>query len=320
MAEVVLGIDIGGTKLAAGVVDADGTVLSVGRRPTPAADGERMWAEIVALLDEVAAGAAVSPPDLVGVGVGCGGPMEWPAGRVSPLNITGWRGFPLRDRLIQRYPGVPVRVHNDALCLVVAEHWRGAGRGVDDMLGMVVSTGVGGGLILGGRLVDGGTGNAGHVGHLVVDPHGVPCACGGRGCLEAYARGPAISAWALEQGWVPGAAGGAAGAEATAVTLAADTAAGDPIGAAAFARAGEAVGIAVASAAALLDIDLVVIGGGISQVGEPVFGPLREALSRYAGLEFTRRVRVEPAAGGQAAGVLGAAALVLAGDRYWNAD
>ncbi|MEV1167181.1 ROK family protein [Nonomuraea sp. NPDC049784] len=142
-----------------------------------------------------------------GVGVGCGGPMTWPDGEVSPLNIPGWRGFPLRARLAARFPGMPVRLHNDAVCLAVAEHWKGAGRGAADMLGMVVSTGVGGGLILNGRLVNGRTGNAGHIGHVIVEPDGGPrCGCGGHGCLEAVARGPALTAWALDQGWIPGTA------------------------------------------------------------------------------------------------------------------
>ena len=121
--------------------------------------------------------------------------MTWPDGEVSPLNMPGWRGFPLRARLAARFPGLPVRIHNDAVCLAVAEHWQGAGRGSADMLGMVVSTGVGGGLILGGRLINGGTGNAGHIGHVVVEPEGGPrCGCGGHGCLEAVARGPALAA------------------------------------------------------------------------------------------------------------------------------
>ncbi|GAA3111695.1 hypothetical protein GCM10020001_033010 [Nonomuraea salmonea] len=130
--------------------------------------------------------------------------MSWPDGEVSPLNIPGWRRFPLRARLAEQFPSLPVRLHNDAVCLAVAEHWLGAGRGSRDMLGMVVSTGVGGGLILGGRLAHGRTGNAGHIGHVVVEPHDGPrCTCGGHGCLEAVARGPALTSWALANGWHP---------------------------------------------------------------------------------------------------------------------
>jgi len=100
----------------------------------------------------------------------------------------------VRDRLRQRFAGLPVRLHNDAVCLAAGEHWRGAGRGRRNLLGMVVSTGVGGGLVLDGRLINGATGNAGHIGHVVADPEGPPCGCGGRGCVEAIARGPALAA------------------------------------------------------------------------------------------------------------------------------
>ncbi len=195
---MILAIDVGGTKMAAALVGPDGVPRRITRVATPQhADAQTLWKTLTDLIDPLSGGVA-------GVGVGCGGPMTWPDGEVSPLNIPAWRGFPLRARLAARFPGLPVRIHNDAVCVAVAEHWQGAGRGSADMLGMVVSTGVGGGLILGGRLINGGTGNAGHIGHVVVEPEGGPrCGCGGHGCLEAVARGPALTEWALSQGWTP---------------------------------------------------------------------------------------------------------------------
>ncbi|XVQ84931.1 ROK family protein [Microbispora siamensis] len=319
MSDLTLAVDIGGTKFAAGLVEPDGQVVAAERVATPqGADAETLWRTLTALLDRLDVPAA-----LAGVGIGCGGPMTWPEGEVSPLNMGGWRGFPLRARLAARFPGVPVRIHNDAICLALAEHWRGAGRGSAAMLGMVVSTGVGGGLILGGRLIDGGTGNAGHIGHVVVDPEGPPCGCGGNGCLEAIARGPGLAAWALAQGWSPGEAvteGDLYREEGTATArrLAADAAAGDRIALAAMARAGRALGIAIASAVNLCDLDLVTVGGGLSQAGDLLFGPLEEALREHTRMGFAGRVRVVPAALGQDAGLVGAAALVIAGDSYWS--
>ncbi|MGV9776421.1 ROK family protein, partial [Streptosporangium sp. NPDC003464] len=191
MSGSVLAVDIGGTKFAVALVDPEGNVRATRRAATPPGGDERtLWKALGELIDSVLAGSAadgLSDGALTGVGIGCGGPMAWPEGAVSPLNMPGWRGFPLRARLAERFPGVPVRVHNDAVCLAAAEHWRGAGRGSANMLGMVVSTGVGGGLILGGRLIDGASGNAGHIGHIVVDPGGPVCGCGGRGCLEEAA-------------------------------------------------------------------------------------------------------------------------------------
>jgi glucokinase len=316
-----LAVDVGGTKLAAAVVEPGGRMVTWAQIPTPRElDAEQLWRTLEALADRVLeeAGLAGPAPGLAGVGAGCGGPMEWPAGVVSPLNIPAWRSFPLRARLAERFGGVPVRVHNDAICLVAAEHWRGAGRGKDNVLGMVVSTGVGGGLILDSRVIKGASGNAGHIGHVVVDPENGPvCSCGGRGCLEAIARGPALVTWAQSQGWRPGQQ------DATAKDLAADGAQGHPVGLAAMRRAGHALGIAIASAAHLCDLEVVPIGGGLSQAGAMLFDPLEETVRAHAKMEFVRDVRVVPAALGQSAGLIGAAALVLAGDhgdRYWVGD
>ena len=326
----MLAVDVGGTKLAAGVVLPSGLVLGAQVAPTPpAADAETLWVALSGLLRAVL--RSVGLP-VVAAGVGCGGPMQWPAGEVSPVNIPGWRDFPLRTRLAAEL-GVPVRLHNDAVCAAVAEHWRGAGRGRPDMLGMVVSTGVGGGVVLAGRVVDGASGNAGHVGHIVVEPDGPVCGCGGRGCLEAVARGPAVVAWALAHGWTPppspvgsggaggpaaGPAGGAPVADGRA--LAADARAGDPVALAAYERAGTMLGRGIASAVAVLDVTAVVVGGGFAASGDLLFTPLRAAYDRHAGLPYVRAAQVLPAALGAETGLLGAAALVVAGDRYWTGD
>jgi glucokinase len=288
----VLALDVGGTKLAAALVGDDGTLLRTARRPTPA----EPWPACVALLEEVRDGA-----DVDGVGAGCGGPMRWPQGVVSPLNMPSWRDFPLREALSAQYPGVPVRVHNDAVCVALGEHWRGAGVGSSDLLGVVVSTGVGAGVVLGGQVLDGPTGGAGHLGHVVVEPDGPVCGCGGRGCLEAVARGPAVVAWARDRG----------STAADGRQLAALAAGGDDVARAALARAGRALGVAFAGAAALLDLRLVVLGGGLSQAGAALWEPLHEAVAVHARLPFTQDLRVVPAALGQDAGLVGAAALVL---------
>jgi len=222
----VLAIDVGGTKIAVGVVEPGGRLASWAQTETPRGlEAEQLWRTLDVLCTNLLAEQRIDPHGgLAGVGCGCGGPLDWPVGRVSPLNIPAWRSFPLRERLHERFGGIPVRLHNDAICMAVGEHWRGAGRGRRNLLGMVVSTGVGGGLVLDGRLINGATGNAGHIGHVVVDPAGPFCTCGGRGCLEAIARGPALAAWAQGEGWRPGQT------EVTAKDLADDAAQGHPIG------------------------------------------------------------------------------------------
>jgi glucokinase len=312
----VLAIDVGGTKIAAGVVEPGGRLASWAQTETPRGmEAEQLWRTLDVLCTNLLAEQRIDAPDgLAGVGCGCGGPLDWPAGRVSPLNIPAWRSFPLRERLRERFGGVTVRLHNDAICMAAGEHWRGAGRGRRNMLGMVVSTGVGGGLVLDGRLINGATGNAGHIGHVVVDPGGPFCTCGGRGCLEAIARGPALAAWAQGEGWRPGQTG------VTAKDLADDAAQGHSIGVAAMRRAGGALGIAIASTVQLCDVEVVSIGGGLAQAGPLLFEPLEEALRTHAGLDYARDVPVVAATLGQSAGLIGAAALIFAADRYWAGD
>ncbi|MFD3725038.1 ROK family protein [Streptomyces sp. NPDC058671] len=298
-------LDIGGTKIAGALVDADGHLLVRAQRPTPArGSSEELMGAVSAVLDDLAAHpewAALSC-----VGIGSAGPVDTVAGTVSPVNIPAWRAFPLVDR-VRAHAAVPGGMRpvlvGDAVAMTAAEHWLGAARGVDNALCMVVSTGVGGGLVLGGALRTGTSGNAGHIGHITVDQNGPLCPCGARGCVERFASGTAIAAHALESGWTP-----AAGASATAKEVEASARAGDPRALAAFDRAGRALAAAIAATAALVELDLVVVGGGVAQSGETLFGPLRHHLASYAVLDFTRGVRVVPAALRLDAGLIGAAA------------
>jgi glucokinase len=306
-----LAIDIGGTKLAAALVDPHGTVSrrqQAVTAPVAADRGDDLWHTVAELIDAVG-----ETEPLAGVGAGCGGPMTWAQGEVSPLNIPAWRDYPLRERLRERFPDAVVRVHNDAIAMTVGEHWCGVGRGSTGFLGVVVSTGVGGGIVVDGRVVFGASGNAGHVGHIVVDPAGPDCACGGRGCLEAIARGPAVVAWAVEQGWQPPAD------TADGRVLLASAQGGDEIAIAAFARAGRALGIALASAAHLLELDRVAIGGGLSNAGDLLLGPAQESCARHARLPYAASCQIVTAALGGDAGLVGAAAFVHRGDLYWPA-
>ncbi len=301
----VLALDVGATKMAGGIVERDGTVaISRIVATPPAANADALWRTASGLLDDV---KAQYPSDVAGIGIGCGGPMVWPQGLVSPLNIPGWRDFPLLERARERYAANgDARIHNDATCVALAESRFGASRGHSTSLGMVVSTGVGGGIIADGRVVNGVSGNAGHVGHVVVDPDGPACACGGRGCLEAVACGPALTAWAVSQGWQPADASGTS----TARDVGESAAAGDDIAIAAFQRAGDAIGVAAATVAALLDVGVIVVGGGVAQSGELLFGPARRSFALHAGLSFTRDVSMVPAYLGQQSGLVGAASLL----------
>lgn len=302
-----LAIDIGGTKMAAAVVGRDGQLITSARIATaPDASAEGLFRALERLCQDV---MFSSGGDVVAIGVGCGGPMEYPAGNVSPLNIPAWRNFPLRARLAEAL-GRPCVVDNDAKALALGERWQGAGRGSNNMLGMVVSTGVGGGIILDGRLLHGHAGNAGHIGHVVVWPGGPLCGCGGRGCIEGVASGTGLTrrlAEALGSGVESSLAAGSSAAE-----IAVAARAGDSLAMELFRTAGEGVGRGIASAAALLDLELVVIGGSIALRAWDLLGPPLEAeLKRAARLDFTRNVRVVHAQLGDQAGLFGAAVLAF---------
>ncbi len=283
-ASPVLAVDIGGTKFRAGIVGADGRILDAGVVPTPTtADPEVLWAALAALLRDVQEHPQAR--DARVCGVGCGGPMRDHGDAVSPLNIPGWRGFPLRSRLVA-LTGLPTFVDNDAKALALAEGRYGSAKGCDDYLAMVVSTGVGGGLVVDGRLLDGRLGNAGHVGHVIVVPDGRRCACGGRGCLEAEASGTAIEAFT-----------GSAPAEAPPEVVE---------------RAGTLVGRAVASVAALVDLDLAVVSGSVALgYGAPFFAAAQRELSQRARLDFVSDARIVPGALGADGPLVGAGAVGL---------
>ena len=297
--DVTLALDIGGTKIAAGLVDADGALVQHAKLPTPDGDAEAVWTVVDTLVTEALAEAG---GHVRGVGIASAGPIDLPAGTVSPINMTEWQDFPIVER-VSTLTGAPVRLGGDGLCMTLGERWRGAGRGAQFLLGMVVSTGVGGGLVLDGAPYDGRTGNAGHVGHVVVDPDGGPCSCGGRGCVETIAAGPRMAQWARENGWD-------APAEADAKELADAANAGDPVALQAFRRGATAVAAMIASVGAVCDLELVVIGGGVAKSGALLFDPLRDALSTYACLDFLRGLPVLPAELGGDAGLVGAAALL----------
>ena len=276
----ILAVDIGGTKVAAGRIDGDGHLEVRSVRATP--DGDDGEAVLDAVLDAI---AEVRAGDEVVCGVGCGGPMTAGGATVSPLNIPGWRRFPLQARL-EVALHLPVYVDNDAKALALGEGWLGAAAGEPDFIALVVSTGVGGGIVLDGRLLDGADGNAGHLGHVIVEPGGRVCECGARGCLEAEASGTAIAA---RTGRPP--------AEADAAERE---------------RAGRLVGRALASVANLLDLRLAVASGSVALgFGDAFFAAAQAELDRSARLDFSVGTRIVAGGLGDEGPLVGAAALAL---------
>ncbi len=284
---IVAAVDIGGTKLATAVVDGAGRIVSVAQTPTAGADADALFDRLAALLDGVLATARQQGAEPEVIGVGCGGPMSAGGVTVSPLNIPQWRGFPLAARLEERYR-LTAHVDNDAKALALGEGWLGAARGSSDYVAMVVSTGVGGGIVLDGRLLDGAAGNAGHIGHLIVEPEGHACPCGARGCLEAEVSGTAIAAIT-----------GRPAAEAPHEVRV---------------RTGRLVGRAVASVANLLDLRLAVVAGSVALgYGDVFFDAAQAEADRLARLEYSRGLRIVRAGAGADGPILGAAMVGRAG-------
>ena len=272
-----LAVDIGGTKLSVGVVSGSGEILSHGRALTPQT---QVWSTLSELISSQMAASEV---ELVACGVGCGGPMSPNGDFVSTLHIPEWREFPLRSSL-EKLVQMPVYIDGDAKALVQGEVWCGAVAGQTDVVGMVVSTGVGGGIISGGKVLDGRSGNAGHIGHVIVVPDGRLCACGSRGCLEAHASGRSIEA-------ITGKPAAQASQQVVQET-------------------GRLVARALVSVGATLDVRSAVIAGSVALgFGAPFFEAVQSELDRSAKIGFIDGFKVCPAGLGPLSPLVGAAAV-----------
>lgn len=296
-ARAALALDLGGTKLDAALVDETGAVLAgsrVRRETGRDIHPTRMRAALADVVHDVRA-AVPGGIEIVGVGIGSAGPVDRDHGAIHPVNMPLLHGFPLADAVADAIRAaaleVPVVLGHDGGCLALAEAWQGAARGAFASLSLVVSTGIGGGIVVGGRLLTGASGNAGHLGQTFV----------GDTTVEEIASGPASISWAQAQGWQ-----GRTGME-----LAASAASGDAVARAAVVRSAEAVGWALADATTLLDLDVIAIGGGFSRVAPDYVDLVGVALRERVVVDFARAVRVVRSGLGDDGPLMGAAALVL---------
>ena len=308
-----VGLDIGGTKIAGGVVTGGGRVLDRTRVPTPPDDEAATLAALLTLVDELRA----RNPGVEAIGVGAAGLVERPGGSARWAPHNSYRRMELR-RLLHERTGLPTSVDNDANAAAWAEARFGAGAASGDLVLVTVGTGIGGGLVLDGRIHHGEHGFAGELGHLIVDPNGDRCPCGNQGCLEAMASGSTLGRLGREA-----AAGDPAGRLATLAALAGGLVTGEVVFAAAregdkvalalFERVGHWLGVGIASLVTIFDPDLVVVGGGVAATGELLLAPARASFERYVHARDHRDLPpVVPARLGADAGLVGAATLALA--------
>ena len=315
-----LGVDIGGTNLVVGAVPAAGGAAEhVVREPTRPEEGPDQAVErIGAMADSVverlrdAHGPSV---ELVGVGIGCPGPLDLATGVILTTPNLKWEGFPIRDRISERLD-LPASLDNDANCATYAEFWLGAGKGVHSLVGLTLGTGIGGGIVLDGRLLRGASGAAGEIGHMTIDVTGRRCACGNYGCVEAYASGPNIAARAregIEAGYesvLPELVDGDL-SRLTAETVYEGLVLGDAYAHEVMTETAKILGAAVANLVTLFNPEMIVIVGGVTRAGDHLFGPLRTEVRIRAFEVAVDACRILPGALTETAGVVGAAGIFL---------
>jgi len=304
----VLALDIGGTKLAVGVVTPDGGIHGYIVEPTRKDEGHKLVIRRLFAMGQRAITEAGLGP-VAAVGISCGGPLDPEAGVVmAPLNLPDWIDVPLAELARAEY-GVPAVLVNDATAGMLAEHRYGAARGADIALYLTISTGVGGGAVVHGRLHRGSAGNGGEFGHVMVRPGGRRCTCARLGCLEAYASGTSIAARARDALAAPGATSslaGLPGVEAEHVVAAAR--AGDPLAIRLWSETTDVIGQAITDLINTFEPEVVVLGGGVTRAGDFLIQPVRDIVARTGMPLAAAAARIEFAELGGSVCVVGAAA------------
>ena len=317
--EYIIGVDLGGTNIVVGAMSADGKHHHAMRSiPTSAELGAEGVADrIVGLIEGVILDTIQQTKaqrrDFIGVGIGAPGPLDRDKGIVIVAPNLGWRNFPLRDRIGERL-NLPATLDNDANCATVGEWWQGAARGATNVIGMTIGTGIGGGLILDGKLFHGSSDVAGEIGHTTIDLNGRHCKCGNYGCLEAYASGPAIATRAREvlvreetASLLPSLVDGRLEAI-TAETVYRAAQKGDAVASEIVRDTARYLGAGIANLLNILNADVVVVAGGVTQAGDALFVPLRAEVRRRAFRPAVDATQIVPGTLPGTAGVVGAVA------------
>ena len=297
--QYALAVDIGGTKATVASIDSEFKIIH--RREIATGSATQLDVALIEASNEV---IAATSGELIGVGIGSAGPLNLTAGTISPVNIPSWRGFEIVDLFKRLTSNDNVVLHGDGMAVADAEHQLGAGRGSRNMLGMVVSTGVGGGLILNGNLVSGESGNVSFFGHHSINHTGIRCTCGRTGCVEAYASGPSMVRRAEELGWnAP---------TNDFIALAQSARDGDSIAIRVIDEGAHALAVSIINVGVINDLDLVVVGGGVSQAGDIYWQPLlRHIAAEASHISFLAELKIKKAELLRDSGLLGAALGVL---------
>lgn len=315
----IVGVDLGGTTVNVGVVPFDGgPVLGMRSVPTEADKGPKFVVDrIVDLIRDAMRDAqneaGIVEDAFVGIGLGSPGPLDRRTGTVIDTPNLGWRNFPLRD-LISNAVGLEAELDNDANAATLGEWWQGAGQGVSTLVGVTLGTGIGGGIVLDGKVFHGISDVAGEVGHMTIDSTGRRCKCGNYGCLEAYASGPAIAARAVEglqsgePSLLPSMVRGEL-ARITAETVYEAIVAGDDYAKEVMRDTAKFLGTGIANLINILNPGMVVISGGVTRAGDRLLEPLKKEVRRRAFSHASENCQIVTSSLGSMVGVIGAACM-----------
>ena len=309
---MLVGVDLGGTCIKVGLVSPEGRLVAEKRAPTEVPKGAKHACGVMArLANELLAERGLTARDVIATGLGSPGPLNTRTGRiVKTPNLIGWDGAPLVD-MVRAGLDAPAFLEGDANAACWAEHWIGAGRGIDNMVMITLGTGVGGGVILNGELVRGTDDTGGHIGHVVVEPGGYECGCGAKGCLEVYASAPA-TVRRFKEAVKRGESSALKPADnLTALDIHKAAVAGDVLARRTIELAGWYVGLVLGGLANVFNPELCCVSGGMIHSGEMLFGPMRESMRAHSFELPGRRLKIVPAQLGEPAGIIGAAGCAL---------
>lgn len=294
MNNAILALDIGATKIAIATLTSEFKIVDADE--VRIAQSTNLWGALERKVKEI---LHRSEMRITSIGIASAGPINRRLGSISPVNIPDWKDFQIADQISSLLPRVPIFLLGDAIAVALAEKRVGAGMSFNNMLGMVISTGIGGGLVINDQVIHGELGNAGFFGHHVIDLNGERCRCGRNGCVESFASGPRMVSSALKQGWI---------GEENFEALAASAREGDELAIRAIDIGAKALAIGITNVLAILDISAVVVGGGVAQAGEIYWSKLLAHIAtEERHISLAKAAVVVPARLGTNAGIIGAA-------------
>lgn len=322
MGKYIIGIDLGGTKIATAVADSKGNILKQINIPTLADKGADIVIDrVISSVDKILEESGINIKDVASLGIGVPGHVDAQKGIITKApNLPGFENIEIRKKLKKHFP-IEIIIDNDANAATIGEFKLGAGKNKQNMLFITVSTGIGGGLVIGGNIYHGSSNNAGEIGHMILDPKGPKCNCGNRGCLEAFASGPAMAKRAIKKlsneskireeasilvNMVDGDVEKITSKE---ISIAASE--GDKFSMEIIKENAEYIGIGLVNIINVIDPEVIVLGGGVSMIGKPLFKAIKKTMENYSSINKNNLPDVIPAELGYDAGIIGAIALGL---------